>query len=130
MSWRWWGRLLVRGVLYLRLGSLFSLWRSMASLRRLKPCIRGGKRWLSQVNDHEVSAEFEVESGGVVLKLEGAWACRTKRLAWKCRCDGRKPCAESDAVFAVTPKLAQLRAGAVPEAGAQPLDFARLKMPI
>ena len=32
--------------------------------------------------------------------------------------------------FAVAPKLAQLRAGAIPEAGAQPLDFARLKMPI
>src|SRR5271170_325676 len=124
MSWRWWGRLLVRGVLYLRLGSLFSLWRSMASLRRLKPCMRGGKRWLSQVNDHEVSAEFEVESGGVVLKLEGAWACRTKaglemQMRWAQSHERKLRCR-----FAVAPKLAQLRAGAIPEAGAQPLDFA------
>jgi hypothetical protein len=53
------GRLPVRGVLYLRLGSLFSLWRSIASLRRLMPCMQGGKRWLSQVKDHA-----EVRNGG------------------------------------------------------------------
>src|SRR5271168_3047307 len=79
MSWRWWGCLLVRGVLYLRLGSLFSLWRSMASLRRLKPCMQGGKRWLSQVSDHEGSAEFEVGSGGVAFKVGGG---RVARKGW------------------------------------------------
>jgi hypothetical protein len=85
--------------------------------------MRGGKRWLSQVNDHEVSAEFEVGSGGgVVLKLKGAVGVSHKKaglemqIRWA-RSHGRKPRCR----FAVAPKLAQLRAGLSLKLGAQPL---------
>jgi len=67
----------------------------------------GGKRWLSQVNDHEVSAEFEVESGRVVLKLEGAWACRTKKAGLRnAHAMGRKAMGGNhDAVLPLPPQV-------------------------
>lgn len=51
--------LLVRGVLYLMLMSLFSRCLSMASCRRLRPCMKGGIDMGSPVTRHE-----ESEDGG------------------------------------------------------------------
>lgn len=59
------GDLLVRGVLYLMLMSLFSRCRSMASCKRLRPCMKGSIVMGSPVAKHGL-----VREGGVRNQCE------------------------------------------------------------
>jgi hypothetical protein len=74
----------------------------------------GGKRWLSQVNDHEVSAEFEVESGGVVLKLEGAVGASHEKAGLEMQIRWTQPWAETAMPFCRCPQAGPITCGGYP----------------